>query len=378
VNTKTLPVVSQHSVAEMTNPNWDVIIIGAGPAGGTAATWLSSQKIKVMLVDRTKFPREKVCGDALVPEAMKALERIDLANEVRSHGTTLPGYTLVSPSGSSVNLNSPVTLLPRQALDSLVAHKAIANGATFVHGQFCGAKARPDGMVECNLENKIFQCRVLILAPGADLSLLRSLGITPPLQKPEGVAIRRYYRSARGPERPYFFLNEEFLPGYAWIFPMGDNFYNVGCGRFLSTSKKFETSLTSAFDKFLQTDSVAQELVSSAEEMTPLRGSSLRCGMPTIEYAQQNRMLLVGEAIGTTIPGWGEGISKAMETGLLAAEVAHSALQANNFDKLKDYPRRLAREIKPDIAKHSRVTWFFNRPWTANLLVTAARLLPHT
>jgi flavin-dependent dehydrogenase len=87
-------------------------------------------------------------------------------------------------------------------------------------------------------------------------------------------------------------------------------------------------------------------------------------------------MLLVGEAIGTTITGWGEGVSKAMETGLLAAEVVASACRAKDFKKLEDYPKRLAREIKPEIDKHTRVTFFFNRAWTANLLVAAARAMP--
>lgn len=371
-----LPTVTQQPIGEVGGSNWDVIVIGAGPSGGAAAAYLASHGIGVLLVDRTRFPREKVCGDALVPEAMKALQRIGLAEEVRTHSISLPGYTLVSPSGSSVNLNSEVTLLERRLLDSLISGKAVANGAVFVQAQFQSAQTLPAGDVECTLDSKTFRCRVLIFALGADLSSLRALGLSPKFNKPEGVAIRRYYRSTVGPDRPYFFLREEFLPGYAWIFPMGNNYYNVGCGRFLTRNKQFDTSLASAFDKFLQEDSVARELVTHAEEPTPMRGASLRCGMPTTEYARRDRMLLVGEAIGTTIPGWGEGISKAMETGLLAAEVTLSAFQKKDFTKLQDYPKRLKSEIKREIAKHTRVTYFFNRRWTANLLVALAKRMP--
>jgi flavin-dependent dehydrogenase len=275
-----------------------------------------------------------------------------------------------------VSLDSPVTVLPRRTLDTLIAAKAVSYGATFAHGNFQGATSCNGGDVQCTLENQAFQCRILILAPGADLTSLRTIGITTPFQKPEGVAIRRYYRSSKGPDRACFFLKEPFLPGYAWIFPMGDNYYNVGCGRFLTTAKEFDTSLVSAFDTFLQEDPMAKELVANADETTPVRGSSLRCGMQGFGQAQHGRVLLVGEAIGTTIPGWGEGISKAMETGLLAAEVATAALQSNDFTKLRDYPRKLADDIKPKITRHTRVTHFFNRTWTANLLVALARSLP--
>jgi flavin-dependent dehydrogenase len=227
--------------------------------------------------------------------------------------------------------------------------------------------------MECVLDQQIFTCRILIAAPGADLTALRPIGLSPKVNKPDGVAIRQYYRSTHGPKRPCFFLNEEFLPGYAWIFPMGNNYYNVGCGRFLSGNAQFKNSLAEAFDKFLERDPIAKELLAHADEATPIRGASLRCRMADAESARRDRVLLVGEAIGTTIPGWGEGISKAMETGLLAAEVVAEAIRAKDFDLLKEYPRRLAREIQPDIARHRRVTFMFDRVWTANLLVSLAR-----
>ncbi len=371
-----LPPVCQYAIGDVVPLDWDVIVVGAGPAGSAAAALLASKGVRVLIVDRAQFPREKVCGDALVPEAMTALGKLGLAEDIKSRSTSLPGYTLVSPSGVSVDLESEVVLLQRRALDTLISGKAVGDGAVFGQALFQGAVSRADGDVDCNLEGKMIRCRVLVAAPGADLTAFRSLGLTPRLNKPEGVAIRRYYRSSGGPDRPYFFLREEFLPGYAWIFPMGDDYFNVGCGRFLNASKKFSSSLSSAFETFLQEDPVACALAAKAEEATPLRGASLRCGMPTTGYARSGRVLLVGEAIGTTIPGWGEGVSKAMETGLLAAEIIHSALAANDLNRLADYPKRLDAEIKPQIAKHSRVTWFFNRAWTANLLVGLARIMP--
>src|SRR5690349_19176847 len=108
--TEKLSAVLQQPIGEVSQSQWDVIVVGAGPAGAAAAAFLSSRPgLKILLVDRTRFPREKVCGDALVPESMRALERLGLADQVRARSTTLPGYTLVSPSGSSVNLKSPVT-----------------------------------------------------------------------------------------------------------------------------------------------------------------------------------------------------------------------------------------------------------------------------
>ncbi len=371
-----LPDVIQLPISDITKSDWDVIIAGAGPAGGAAAASLASCGASVLLVDRAKFPREKICGDALVPEAMAALDRIGLREIVSAHAITLPGYTMVSPSGATVDLKSPVTLLQRRALDSLISAKAVSNGAVFVHGQFQNAERLPDGDMECTFGDRKLRSKILIAAPGADVSSLRSLGFAFQFSKPEGVAIRRYYRSSGGPARPYFFLKEAFLPGYAWIFPLGDNYYNVGCGTFLTQSKKMDASLMKAFEEFLEEDPVARKLVTQSSEMTPVRGASLRCGLPSTQHALQGRIMLAGEAIGTTITGWGEGVSKAMETGLLAAEVAQSALAAKDFNKLQDYPKRLAAEIKPDIDRHSRVTSLFNRTWTANLLVNVAKFAP--
>jgi geranylgeranyl reductase family protein len=375
-HTANLPAIVQHSLGDITDLNWDVIVVGAGPAGGPAAAFLASHGLKVLLVDRTKFPREKVCGDGLVPEAMEALHKIGLTEEIRSRSITLPGYTLVSPSGSSVNLNTEITMLQRRALDALIAGKAVCNGAIFAQAQFNSVRTRADGDLECTLDNKTFRCRVLIVAIGADLSLLRTQGLSPDINKPDGVAIRRYYRSPAGPALPYFSLKEGILPGYAWIFPLGDNYYNVGGIRFATSAKKFDASLASTFDTFLKEDLVAKKLVEQSDESTPLRGASLRCGMPTTDYARKDRVLMVGETIGTTIPGWGEGISKAIETGLLAAEVTLSAFQQNDFERLQDYPKRLLREIKPKIIRNTFFPYFFNRTWTANLLVALARKLP--
>jgi flavin-dependent dehydrogenase len=271
-----LPMVAQRPLGDVTDLAWDVIVVGAGPAGGATAAKLAAHGLKVLIVDRDKFPREKICGDGLVPEAMEALQRIGLEKEIRSHSIMLPGYTLVGPSGSSVNVNTEITMLERRELDALIAAKAVGNGAVFAQAQFHSMQTRANGNLECTLDSKTFQCRVLIVATGADLSSIRTLGLSPRINKPEGVAIRRYYRSSTGPETPVFFLRKDFLPGYAWIFPLGNNYYNVGGIRFATSARKFDASLASAFGTFLKEDRVASELVSCATETTPLRGASLR------------------------------------------------------------------------------------------------------
>jgi menaquinone-9 beta-reductase len=373
--TETLPPVAQQPIADLGRATCDVIVAGAGPAGGASAALLASQGLEVLLVDRARFPREKVCGDALVLEALEALQRIGLEAEVRSQAVRFPSYTLVSPQGAAVSFNNEISLLPRRKLDALIAGKAVADGATFAQGQLRSAQAASGGDMVCMIDDQELHCRVLVLAPGADLSLLQALGMSAS-PKPEEVAMRQYYRSRRGPDRPSFFLKEAFLPGYAWIFPMGQNCYNVGCIRFLSRADRPRPPLRSAFDDFLQSEPLAKELVSQAEEATPLRGGSLRCGMHAPAEARRGRILVAGEAIGSTIPGWGEGVSTALQTGLLAAEVTQEAFRESDFSRLAEYPRRLKSEVKRGFAKHARFTVFFNRPWTANLLINLARMAP--
>src|SRR5258708_2342873 len=134
--TEESPTVAQSLIGDVSRSMWDAIVVGAGPAGGAAAALLASQGAAVLLVDRAKFPREKVCGDGLVPEAMDALRKIGLVEQVRACARTLPGYVLVGPSGSSAERDVEISMLPRRTLDALIAAKAVANGAVFAQARF--------------------------------------------------------------------------------------------------------------------------------------------------------------------------------------------------------------------------------------------------
>ena len=365
------PSIDQQPIEAVSRSTWDVIVVGAGPAGGIAAHVLAGRGMRVLLVDRAQFPREKACGDALAPEAVQVLQKVNLAQSIQPWAFATPGYTMVSPAGSSADIACPMTLIRRRILDALVAGSAVANGAVFARAHLDKAALRNDG-VECAFGRSLHQCQALIVATGASHEILRSLGLAENAQ-PDGIALRRYYRSSVGPERPCFFFRKEFLPGYAWIFPLGGQEYNVGCGRFSCPSKAGKAPLHRLFESFLQEEPMAQRLVCNSTSVSPVRGAILRCGVRGRPPPCCGRVLLVGEIIGTTVPGWGEGISLAMRTGLLAAEAVLAAEQEHDLGQLAEYARGVRQKIKPVTRRNQLFTLLFAQVWATNLFVALAR-----
>jgi menaquinone-9 beta-reductase len=326
----------------------DVVVVGAGPAGSTTAYHLATTGLDVALLEKAVFPREKVCGDGLTPRGVRQLLRlgIDVGDEtdwLRNRGLRIVG------GGSRLELRWPdLASFPDYGLvrrrldfDELLARHAVGAGARLHErttvtapvldraGRVVGVRALVEGEVrrECT-----FRAPLVVAADGGSARLAVALGLRRRADRPMGVAYRRYYPTPRHDDdwlESWLELwdgepgRSGLLPGYGWIFGMGDGTANVGLG-ILNTSHAFgNVDYRDLLRRWVRTFPAEWEM--SEESATPIRGAALPMGFNRVPHYTRG-LLLVGDAAGAVNPMNGEGIAYAMETAELAADVVVRAL----------------------------------------------------
>ena len=358
----------QRPAASLPDEVWDVLVVGAGPAGSTAAIHLASRGHRVLLIDEERFPREKVCGGALTANALRCLDRVGLAGTVRGLGCELGALSLIGRSGVEVRLDGDFVTLDRRVLDALLARHAVASGAVFAQGQIENVRVEPDGSVTCAVSpsGALLRARVGILATGARVRLARDLGLVT-RGRPSGLAMRCIVQSSRHFERHVICCDASALLsarqsrvlGFAWLFPLGHDLYNIGCGHLHGGSDADGATLRECLDHFVERFGPARELVEDGAFVSPPRSGVLRSGLRGTRPIGNGNLLLVGETIGSTLPFTGAGIGTAMETAEIAAALIGNALESGNLSLLRRYPARLERRLRVRYAGYRCVEALF-------------------
>jgi menaquinone-9 beta-reductase len=361
--------LSQSIICDAPLKIWDVVIIGAGPAGSTAAIHLAAKGYRVLLLDKDNFPRDKICGDGLIPDAIGALRRLDLYQQVKSLGFETSVGTVYSPSRISFDVRGQFITLKRILLDELMLKKALSSGAWFRKSRVTDIQILPDDTLAISSANSTerIQARIVFIATGANVELPSKLNLVADI-KPSAVALRCYVRSPVVLDRLIISYDRSIAPGYAWIFPLGDGEFNIGCGIAYRGNRNNRANLREVFGNFVDGFPLASEIMRRADSVMPLKGAMLRCGLQGTRAKGSGNILLFGESIGTTFPFTGEGIGKAMETGELAAQVAHEALESGEMERLQIFPDRLEKGLKHKFLGYQLAEDWFSRPWLNDLV----------
>ena len=349
-----------------TDVDADVIVVGAGPGGSATAYHLAKHGAKVLLLEKTEFPREKVCGDGLTPRAVKQL--IDMGMDVSPEAGWLQNKGLrVIGGGLRLELKWPeLAAYPdfglvrtRLDFDDMLAKQAVKAGATLLTGHkvtapLLDAQARVTGVeVSTPAGDKVFRAPLVIAADGVSGKFPQSLGYNKRDDRPMGVAVRRYYRCAVKADDDYLEswlelrskeAGDNLLPGYGWIFGLGDGRINVGLGVLNSSKAYQQTNYRQMLNDWMAATPPEWGLTDETNADGKILGAALPMGFNrTPHYARG--MMLVGDSGGMVNPFNGEGIAYAMESGQLAAEIALQALarpagQAREL-ALHAYPQEL-------------------------------------
>jgi geranylgeranyl reductase family protein len=359
----------QLPVESLSAQNWDVIIVGAGPAGSVAAIELAGMGHRVLLADREWFPRDKVCGDGLTPGAMRILRRLGIFDAVSRAGFHCSKMSLFSPAHVRIDVPGDYLAVRREILDHLIARKALAAGVAFVRGTADTLESQADGQARVRFRegHAVQTARCCLLATGGRLALAQRTGLVTQ-SVASGAAVRCYVRSSVPLDRLVVACERNILPGYAWIFPVEKDLFNVGCGRFMYGRNEPHINLRKVFHMFLDAFPLARLMLAQGQIETPLKGGVLRSGWQQAGPIARGPFLGMGEMIGTTSPYTGEGIGKAMQSGILSARLVHRCLLNDDMSGLQRYPGYLQQLGGFHYEGFQRTRKWFLNPWLVDFL----------
>jgi geranylgeranyl reductase family protein len=345
----------------MTAAHFDVAVIGAGPAGSATAYFLARGGLRVALLDKSDFPRDKACGDGLTPRALKILDAMGVLQQVEQYAFRCSGITLRDSDEITyrLELTQPgaalqhILVLPRFTLDELLRQHAVEAGAVFFpHTKVENIRHLMDGSVRLWAEGRqAVECELAVIATGANTGLLRKTGLLKHSPRPN-LAARAYFENVEGlDDTILLFFDGIQRPGYGWVFPTAPNKANIGCGVFFDSRTPQPTHLR----HLIESHPYLQRILRNARLVGPIKGYPLRTDFSR-SLSGAGRILVVGESVGLVNPITGEGIDYALESAQLAA---NAILNGQHNQQQGLYPLTIQRNYRTALNRKFSLLFVF-------------------
>ncbi len=363
---------------------FDVLVVGAGPAGSAASIELARRGRSVALCDRARFPRDKTCGDGLTTGALRRLDQLGLRPESVASFRTVGELAVQAPSGRKTYLpfrRDPgvfAAVARRVDLDAALLERARVEGATAIEGaRFVSIAAKNDDVVNVRFtDHPEIRARVVVAADGAWSEVRRSIFGKDPLERrPDWMAWRGYVNDVGTTKTApmWVWFDRALLPGYGWSFPLPDGTVNVGVATPGWTGRRFAEAWRSVVDgAFLRSLTGSRASLEAPARAWPIPA---RLDLGALS-ALDGRVLFVGDAAGAADPFTGEGIGQALETGIAASHTIADHWESGQRRAAVAYREAIAAGLAKDHALSRLCRGLFSHPISTDAALRAVDSSP--
>ncbi|MBS3068494.1 geranylgeranyl reductase family protein [Candidatus Micrarchaeota archaeon] len=374
-------------VTAFSNTDFDVIVLGGGPSGSSAATFLSMAKKNVLLLDRARFPRDKTCGDGISGKSVKILKELGVIDDIHKvEHLKMHGVTFSSPKGVVVEISAkkkdsnepPGFVCAREVFDNVLFQNAkkhcntiegfFANDLIIENGQVVGVTGTYDG------KPYSFRAKCVVGADGIGGITARKVGAINTYNDHLVSALRAYYDGVEGmsDKIELHFVNES-LPGYFWIFPLPNKKANVGIGMIVSDMAKKKINLEKVMYEVIEKNNLFKPRFANAKKISDVK----RWQLPVGSYRPKvygNGYLLVGDAASLIDPFTGEGIGNGLVSGKIASSIILKAFEKNDFSEatLSEYQTALYDEVGNELDTSYKLQKLVKYKFLINMIIDKA------
>ncbi len=380
----------------MVKKEYDAIVVGGGPAGSSAAMFLAKNGVRdVLLIDKAKFPRDKICGDAFSGKSLGIARELGIVSDIeKAPNEVVYGVLFSSPKGTVVDIPFPGADMEKKTKPGFCIKRIVGDNVMFQNakknvetleeftvldllrdgGKVVGVRGKAKGGKEIEIRSK-----VIVGADGTSSVVAQKagVGVSPP--EHQVIATRGYYKGVTGMAGNIeLHFIDEVMPGYFWIFPLADGWANVGLGMLTSEKQKRKIDLKKLQEQVVQTHPVFRERFRNAKiDGQGIKVWTLPLGS-TRRKNHGNGWMLIGDAASLIDPFSGEGVGNAMTSGKIAAKHIARALRENDFSEsnLAAYDRELWEAIGPELSTSYNLQKLGKIKFLLNLVIDKAATKP--
>lgn len=372
----------------MTMRKYDILIIGGGPSGAACAIKLADTGIKVALIEKAIFPRDKTCGDALSTDVINQLPMLSekLAQSFSSLAEKIPSYgvKIFSPDMNSIdipfiykNQKSHGYICKRIHFDNFLFQfvKESTNIETFEDHSV--QKVTNNGKeIEVLTDKDTFTANMVIGADGAHSIVSKCLSDLKIDKDHYSAGLRVYYEGVTSFHKENFielYFFNDVLPGYLWVFPLANNQANIGLGMLSSEVSKKKVNLKETLQRIISTTPGLKQRFENARPLETIKGYGLPLGSKQRSISG-DRYLLLGDAASMIDPFSGEGIGNAIRCGRVAADQILKNYKEQNYSAAfnKAYDNEIYRRMWSELKVSRTLQRLLKYPWLYNLIVKKA------